>query len=133
VLKRSAWGPEHCAASPEQLDMTDQNSWPEVIQNTLQHTATHYSTLQHTAAHSSELQHTPAHSSTGIVGYDRPKYLAIQNTLQHTAAHCNMLQHTATRCSTLQHTAAHCSTLQHTPSHCITGTVAYELRIAGLG
>jgi len=34
VLKRGAWGPEHCAASPEHMDMVDQNSWPEVTSRT---------------------------------------------------------------------------------------------------
>jgi hypothetical protein len=29
VLKRGAWGPEHCIVSPEDLDMVDNGQWPE--------------------------------------------------------------------------------------------------------
>ena len=28
VLKRGAWGPEHCVMTPEDLDMVDKHAWP---------------------------------------------------------------------------------------------------------
>jgi C-terminal processing protease CtpA/Prc len=34
VLKRGAWGPEHCAVSPEHMDMADEGRWPEVKSRT---------------------------------------------------------------------------------------------------
>jgi C-terminal processing protease CtpA/Prc len=30
VLKRGAWGAEHCAVSPEHMDMVDEGRWPDV-------------------------------------------------------------------------------------------------------
>jgi len=76
-----------------------------LVDNTLQHTATHCNTLQHTATHcnnTSTLQRTERRC----------------HTLKRTETHCNALQCTAMHCNALQHTAAHCNTLQHAATRC---------------
>jgi len=96
-----------------------------VHDNTLQHTAKHFSTLQDTAT-----QYT--HGATMRV---RQRYCQDYGT----ATHCNALQRTATHCNTLQHmvqqggcasataqvvelqhTATHCHAMQHIATHCNT-------------
>ena len=64
--------------------------FPQMICNTLQHTATHCNTLQHTATHCNTLQHTALLPSLKWF------VLISCNALHHTAPHCNTLQHTAT-------------------------------------
>ena len=66
------------------------NSWYQKLQQTRQHTVTHFDKICNTPEHSAT--HTVTHTTT------------------HTATHCNTLQHTATRCSTLQLFATHCKT-----------------------
>ncbi len=34
VLKRGAWGPDHCAVTPEHMDMVDEGRWPSVKSRT---------------------------------------------------------------------------------------------------
>jgi len=71
----------------------------QVMQHTLQHTATHCNILQHTATRC--------------------------NTLQRTATHCKALQRTATHCNTLQHTTTHCNTLQWAATYYFFEPVAF--------
>ena len=92
-----------------------------IVNNTLQHAATHCNTLQHTVTHCNIPQHTVTRKWCA--------HMSDCNALQHTATHCTTLQHTATHrntrvmrpysqtathCNALQHTATHCTTLQHT-------------------
>jgi len=87
------------------------------IDDTLQHTATHWNALQRTATHCkyavNTLQHTVTHRCQRI----ERKSVGSRAIL---TTHCNTLQRTATHCNTLQHTATHCNTLQHTATHCNT-------------
>jgi len=87
----------------------------DIVDVTLQHTATHCNTLQHNTTlliHGSDgrisgdivdvaLQHTATqliHPGEGRSGRD-----IVDVALQYTATHCNTLQHTATHRNTLQH------------------------------
>ena len=70
----------------ETFSATHWNSWYQKLQQTRQHTVTHFD----------KICNTPEHSVT--------------HTATHTATHCNTLLHTATRCSTLQLFATHCKT-----------------------
>ena len=98
----------------------------DILNHTLECTATRCNILQHIAPHCTTLQHPTPHC----------------NTLHHTATHCNTRQHTAMLCSALQRTATqcqgeyaaqtgvshhihfdsatHCNTLQRTATHCNT-------------
>jgi len=81
------------------------------IDDTLQHTATHWNALQRTAKHCkyavNTLQHTVTHRCQRI----ERKSVGSRAML---TTRCNALQRTATHCNTLQNTAKHCNTLQHT-------------------
>jgi len=58
--------------------------------------------INDTATHCNTLQHTPTHSNTPhrSGGYKHEQHC---NTLQHTPTHSNTLQHTPTHSNTLQH------------------------------
>jgi len=88
--------------------------------NSLKHVATHCNTpgiAREVSAQTWELleysiQPTATHGNT------LERTVTECNTLQHTATDCNTLQYIVTDCNTLQHTATHCNTLQHTATHC---------------
>jgi len=79
-----------------QSNITKRDSKNNIINDTSQHNAAHYSTLQHTAIRCDTLQRTATHCTT----------------LQPQEQQHRHQQHTATHCSTPQHTATHCNSLQ---------------------
>jgi len=112
-----------------------------VLLNSLQHTATHYTccnTLQHSAARCNSAQATyrilfwALCNTLNTVQHEVGDRLGvILNIPQRTAMYCNVLQRTAgyisdgvlsttfgsTQCNTLQQTVTHCDTLRYTATY----------------